>query len=224
MAAELATIAEVSMLGATATRGPLGARLRLPGVAAAVDGVVGAATGVAARGGFAAGALAWDGVTVVFRVVLLGASGLTTFGAAGAGVCAATLGWAGFGALGFAAAAPARDAGALVGAFAATPLASVLAAFGALAAVFLAAAGVAFLLAGLVFLSVLATCCLLVPGGMVPESGAFIPPLRDAIDGVGLGEVLSEGKPKLLKKESIHMARDQPLLDGLAGGGPRAAK
>lgn len=59
---------------------------------------------------------------------------------------------------------------------------------------------------------------------MVPESGAFIPPLHDAIDGVGLGEVLSEGKPKLLKKESIHMAHDQPPLAGLDAGGPKAAR
>lgn len=169
---------------------------------------------------------------MLVRAVGLGAAGLAALGAAGADGLAVTgvlavLSALGFAAAGLAAALPVAlpvltwVAGA---AFVAAPLGSVLTALGALATAFLAAAGVDFLPAGLGFLSVLATCCLLVPGGMVPESGAFIPPLHDAIDGVVLGEVLSEGKPKLLKKESIHMAQGQPPLAGLDAGGPKAAR
>lgn len=58
LAAELATMAEVSMLGATATRGPPLARLRLPVGAGLRPGVAEAAARGAARVGAEAAALA----------------------------------------------------------------------------------------------------------------------------------------------------------------------
>ena len=184
MAAELATMAEVSMLGAMATLAPALARLRLPvgaglrplgdgAAAGAVAGVLAAlALGVAAAGAVAAFGGDWVAVDLVDDDLAAGAFAGAAFAAvAGLALAVVVVDFARLGA---------AFISLVAGLGLPLAVATALAFFEAVAVLLLAAV-----------VSFLATACLLVSRRWRSESGAFIPALSDATaSGRGVMEIL----------------------------------